>query len=453
MFKVTMFGVGYVGLVTGTCFAELGNRVLCYDTDRQKIGMLNAGEVPFFEPGLAEMIARNAKAGRLRFTDDSRRAVEESDIIVIAVGTPMGHDGHADLRYVRDAAITIAKELNGPKLVVNKSTVPVETGDLVATLINEYRAKDFPVEVVSNPEFVREGSAIADFMSPDRIVLGCSSEKAAETMRHLYAPLDVPVILTDVRTAEMIKYTANAFLATKISFINEIATICERVGADVREVVRGAGSDHRIGTVFFQPGLGFGGSCFPKDVTALHRIAQSRGVTPRLLAAVLEVNDFQLHYSFGKIADHFSGELAGRRIGFLGLAFKPNTDDVRESPALALAELLSAAGAVVQAHDPIARENATAKTGASLHYAADPYEAATGADAIVVATEWNEYKQLDLALLAERMRGSIIFDFRNIYDLREAADAGLTVIGVGRASAVPGRAENRTAGAPVESVL
>ncbi len=284
MHKLSMFGAGYVGLVTATCFAELGNRVYCYDSDQKKIETLQRGQVPIFEPGLAEMVARNMKSGRLLFSKDPREVVTASDIVFIAVGTPMADGGHADLTDVRAAAMTIAKHLNAKKIIVNKSTVPVQTGDLVATLIDEYRSGQHPVAVVSNPEFVREGSAISDFMNPDRIVLGVPDAQTGETMRSLYAPLGVPIVLVSVRTAEMIKYTANAFLATKISFINEIANLCDAVGADVKDVVAGAGSDHRIGTAFMQSGLGFGGSCFPKDVMALTRLAESKGVRPRVPA-------------------------------------------------------------------------------------------------------------------------------------------------------------------------
>jgi UDPglucose 6-dehydrogenase len=447
MFKVGMFGVGYVGLVTGACFAELGNQVTCFDTDARKIAMLERGDVPFYEPGLAEMIERNVAAGRLHFTGEAEVAVRSSDIIFIAVGTPMSETGHADLTYVRQAAITIAKLLDGPKIIVNKSTVPVETGDVVAGLIEEYRTGDHPVHVVSNPEFVREGSAISDFMSPDRIVLGTSDPEVEETMRGLYAPLNAPVVLTNVRTAEMIKYAANAFLATKVSFINEISRLCEQLGADVIDVVHAVGSDHRIGTTFFQPGLGFGGSCFPKDVMALRRIAEKNGVEPHILRAVLDTNDQQQDHCLQKIDTHFEGRLSGRRIGFLGLSFKANTDDVRESPSLLLASRLAEAGARVTAHDPIAAENAKrVPHGAALAYLDSPYEAAEGAEALVIATDWNEYKDLDLPRLRSTMAQPVIFDLRNIVRLSEARKLGFKVVGVGRGGEQSLTALQRTPG-------
>lgn len=435
MYSISMFGVGYVGLVTGACFAELGNRVTCYDTDHAKVMMLQRGIMPIFEPGLPEMVERNVAAGRLSFTTAPREAVTGSDILFIAVGTPMGDDGHADLIHIRAAAVAIAENLNGPKIVVNKSTVPVETGDLVTGIIEAHANRFAKVEVVSNPEFVREGSAISDFMSPDRIVLGVSSDRAAETMRELYAPLRAPIILTSVRTAEMIKYTANAFLATKISFINEIAQICECVGADVRDVVRGAGSDHRIGTAFLQPGLGFGGSCFPKDVMALRRIAESRGLDPTLLKATLLVNSAALNNAYVKITDHLGGSVHGKTIGFLGLAFKPDTDDIRESPALELACRLAKAGARVRAHDPVALENCKQRTSA-LEYVDKIEQTALGADALIIATDWSLYKNLPLAQFRDAMHGNLIFDLRNIIDLVEAVKHGFEVVGVGRGTAL-----------------
>ena len=431
MHKISMFGAGYVGLVTATCFAELGNRVYCFDTDRERISRLNRGDVPIFEPGLAEMIARNTKSGRLSFSSDPQEVVTHSDIIFIAVGTPMADSGHADLSDVRDAAMTIAKHLNARKIIVNKSTVPVQTGDLVATLIDEYRSGQHPVTVVSNPEFVREGSAIADFMHPDRVVLGVPDAATGETMRSLYAPLGVPIMLVSVRTAEMIKYTANAFLATKISFINEIANLCEAVGADVKDVVAGAGSDHRIGTEFMQPGLGFGGSCFPKDVTALTKLAESKGIAPRVLSAALQTNAAQIDVYCDAIAARFA-ELRGASLALLGLAFKPNTDDVRDSPAIALAQRLIAGGAHLAVHDPVASANAKRVLQDDVRWCADVYEAARGARALIVATDWNEYKELDFATLAATMSEPIIFDCRNIYEPAELAKQGFEVIAIGR---------------------
>jgi UDPglucose 6-dehydrogenase len=429
--RIAVIGCGYVGLVTGTCFAELGNQVVCVENDPARFEALAAGGVPFYEPGLSELVARNRARKRLSFARDVRTGIGRAQIVFIAVGTPMLPSGLADLTYVRAVAREIAEALDGPKLVVNKSTVPVETGDLVAAIIREFKRFDHPVQVVSNPEFLREGSAIADFMHPDRIVIG-SHDAAAETMlRDLYAPLAAPIIVTDVRTAEMIKYTANAFLAAKISFVNEIAAVCERVGADIKDVVTGAGADRRIGSAFMNAGLGFGGSCFPKDVRALCGIAAQIGVATPLLDAVLRVNAYQVERSRERLAQALAG-LAGRRIAILGLAFKPETDDVRESQAIALALALRADGASLAAHDPIALDTARRLLGEHADYFDDPYDAAAGADALVVATDWNEYKQLDFERVRAAMRGSLVFDARNACDPREIAACGLVYLGVGR---------------------
>ncbi|HLI97517.1 MAG TPA: UDP-glucose/GDP-mannose dehydrogenase family protein [Candidatus Baltobacteraceae bacterium] len=433
MKKIAVIGTGYVGLVTGACLAELGNTTICIDTDADKIEALQSGIVPFFEPGLQELVARNQRSDRISFTVDAAEAISKSEIIFIAVGTPMGEDGHADLQYVRSAARTIATSLNtgSRAIVVNKSTVPVETGDLVSAIIRESLTDGCSVSVVSNPEFLREGNAIADFMSPDRIVLGVYDDESAAVMRELYAPLVAPIIVTDVRTAEMIKYTANAFLATKISFINEIARVCEKVGADVKDVVLGAGTDKRIGTAFMNPGLGFGGSCFPKDVTALASIAQKYGVTPTVLEAVLQVNLEQVQLCAERLEGALE-TLEGRRIALLGLAFKPNTDDVRESPAIKLVQALLDRGAQVHAHDPEAIATARQMLGDSITYHSNVYESLKDADAMVVATDWNEYKQLDLDLAARVLRGNVLFDTRNIYDPRVVLEQGFHYLSVGR---------------------
>ena len=430
--KITIVGCGYVGLVTGTCLAELGNRVVCVEKDRARLDVLEAGGIPFYEPGLAELVARNREAQRLRFAATIDAAVGDSDIVFITVGTPMLPNGDADLSEVRAAARAIAQAIDSPKLVVNKSTVPVETGDLVAAIIREHKRGTFDVRVASNPEFLREGSAIADFMHPDRIVIGVSDARTDAQMRDLYAPLGAPIIATDVRTAEMIKYTANSFLAARVSFINEIAAICEQVGADVREVVRGAGTDHRIGTAFMSAGLGFGGSCFPKDVRALCRIAERHGVSAQVLDAVLSVNDAQIGRAEARLRDALGGTLRGKHVALLGLAFKPQTDDVRESPALALARALLRAGATIAAHDPAALQTARTALGDAVSYVGDEYDAARDADALVVATDWNEYKELDFRLIARRMRGDVLFDARNVCDRREAERHGLRYLGVGR---------------------
>lgn len=431
MKNIAVIGTGYVGLVTGTCFAELGNQVVCIDTDAAKISALRTGKIPFYEPGLSDVVNRNVSAGRLKFTDQSSEGIRASEVIFIAVGTPMGDDGHADLTYVRQAARDIATHMNGPKLVVNKSTVPVETGDLVASIIREQRVENHEVSVVSNPEFLREGSAINDFMVPDRIVIGVSDSNSEAFMRDLYAPLNAPIVVTDVRTAEMIKYTANSFLATKISFINEIAHICDEVGADVTSVVLGAGTDKRIGTAFMNPGLGFGGSCFPKDVLALIKIAHRYDLTPKILDSVLDVNRQQIHHVCRRIEQQLGG-IKGRHIGLLGLSFKPNTDDVRESPAIALAQALLELGAEITAHDPVAIQPARRILRDSVTYVDTSYEATNDADAVVVATDWNEYKNLDLAIIRKLMHGTTLVDARNLYDPEKVRGAGLHYIGIGR---------------------
>jgi UDPglucose 6-dehydrogenase len=436
MTEMCVIGSGYVGLVTGTCFAELGNHVICVDADGEKILQLKAGAVPFYEPGLAELISRNVRDGRLEFTSSTADAVRRSLVVFLAVGTPPGPDGDADLSQVRDAAVAIARALNGPKIVVNKSTVPVETADMVASTIREHRTANHEVRVISNPEFVREGSAIADFMTPDRIVIGVSDEESARVMRELYAPLKAPLFITDNRTAEMIKYTANAFLAMKISFANEIARICHHVGAEIKDVILGAGSDKRIGFDFLNAGLGFGGSCFPKDVLALQRIAEAHGVDPILLISVLAVNESQIEWSFKRL-ELALDDVAGKKVGVLGLAFKPNTDDVRESPAIALIERLLAAGATIAAHDPVALENARRQLGDRITYVSSSYEAANDADAIVVATDWNEYKQIDFGVLRKLMNRRVILDGRNLYDAERVEEAGFTYLGFGRRSTRP----------------
>lgn len=432
MRHIAVIGTGYVGLVTGACLAELGNAVSCIDTDAEKVAALQRGQVPFFEPGLQELVSRNVRSARISFTTNAQEAISAAEIIFIAVGTPMGEDGRADLQFVRAAARTIACSLNDGtrKVVVNKSTVPVETGDLVAAIIREAAASSCAVSVVSNPEFLREGSAISDFMRPDRIVIGVSEPAAAEVMKDLYEPLMAPMYVTDVRTAEMIKYTANAFLATKISFINEIANICSKVGADIKDVVAAAGADSRIGTAFLNPGLGFGGSCFPKDVHALSKIAEIHGVEPTVLRAVLAVNTRQIMGAGAHLETMLEG-LDGKHIAVFGLSFKPNTDDVRESPAIALIQLLLERGATICAHDPEAIETARQVLGDSVRYVRNCYEAVHQADALVVATDWNEYKQIDFEILARLMRGRVLFDGRNLYDSQKARSAGFRYVGVG----------------------
>jgi UDPglucose 6-dehydrogenase len=436
MKRIAVIGTGYVGLVTGTCFAELGNHVTCIDIDLAKIETLREGEIPFFEPGLRELVQRNAQAGRLDFSASIAEGISRATVIFIAVGTPTGDDGHVDLSAVRAASIAIAENLDSDKIIVNKSTVPVETGDLVHALIRQHNRSKCHVKVVSNPEFLREGSAIADFMSPDRIVIGVDDKTVEDEMRDLYAPLNAPVLVTDLPTAEMIKYTANAFLAMRISFINEIAKICERVDASVRDIITGAGADQRIGTTFMNPGLGFGGSCFPKDVLALLRAAEHLGVRPRLLASTLDVNTEQISWAANRLEAHV-GPLAGKRIGMWGLAFKANTDDVRESPAVAFARELKRRRASVIAHDPEAIERARATLGDSIEYAMEARGVATNADALVVATDWNEYKQVDFSELKTAMRNALLFDARNMYDESMLRAAGWRYVGIGKSTREP----------------
>ena len=416
--KIAVIGCGYVGLVTGTCFAELGNTVMAVDNDPAKIASLRAGAMPFFEPSLAELAVRNAAAGRLTFTTDSREAIRFADVILIAVGTPMRADGHADVSAVRAVAREIGGALNGPKIIVSKSTVPVETGELISSIVRECASVDFPVSVVSNPEFLREGSAVADFLRPDRVIVGTDDPDAERVLRDLYAPLDAPVIVTDVKTSEMIKYAANSFLATKISFINEIANICELVDVDVREVCRGIGYDERIGTKFLNPGIGYGGSCFPKDVRALEQIA------------VELVNRRQIERTVNKLGREL-GRLQGAVVAVLGLAFKPNTDDIRDAPAIALIDRLLDRGATVRAHDPAAMDAARAVLR-DVTFCETMYDAAAGADALVLATEWNEFRGIDFARVGDVMRGDVLVDGRNIYDPAAVRDAGLRYLGVGR---------------------
>lgn len=440
MRNIAVIGAGYVGLVTATCFAELGNRATAIDGDAEKIAKLQRGEIPFYEPGLLEMLLRNQHSGRLRFASSVAAGIDGAECIFIAVGTPMGGGGEADLSQVRVVALQVAQSLRRPAFVINKSTVPVETGDLVSTLIREHRRHDVEVRVVSNPEFLREGSALADFMHPDRIVVGVSDAQSAAFMQELYAPLNAPVLVTDVRTAEMIKYTANAFLATKISFINEIANVCDRVGADVKDVVVGAGSDRRIGTSFMNPGIGFGGSCFPKDVSALMRIAENHGIPLQILPAVVHVNEAQIDLLLDRMTEALAG-LEGKRIGLLGLAFKPNTDDVRESPALKFVAKAMERGATITAHDPVARENAHAVLHDAVRYVPDCYEAMDDADAVVIATEWNEYKQLSFPMIRKIMAGTLFVDARNMYDPADATRFGLRYMGVGRGAGERGLRE------------
>jgi UDPglucose 6-dehydrogenase len=445
MHKIGVIGSGYVGLVTGACLAELGNSVTCVDVDAARIEGLGHGRLPFFEPGLAELVERNRHAGRLAFSADVGAGVRGREIIFIAVGTPATAAGGLDVSAIRAAAMSIANALDGPKIVVNKSTVPVETAGLVSAIIEETKRGGFDVTVVSNPEFLREGSAISDFMDPDRIIIGSSDPRAEAVLRELYKPLDARIIVVDERTAELIKLAANAFLAMKLSYINEIANVCDEVGADIEAIVAGIGSDPRIGETYLRAGLGFGGSCIPKDARALHDLAASHGIDARMLAAAIDVNRAQI----ARVVDRLGGALQGldgRAVAVLGLAFKPETDDVRESPAIALASALVAAGCSVSVHDPAAVERAREALGAAVAYAASWQDAVRDADAVIVATDWNEYKQLDFSVMRERMRGRVIVDARNIYDPAQLAAQGFTCIGIGRGHLAPGGAERHGEG-------
>jgi UDPglucose 6-dehydrogenase len=431
MSNLCVIGTGYVGLVTGVCFADLGNKVICLDVDNERIEKLNRGVMPIFEPGLEQIVKINTQSGRLTFTTDYTAALEDAEFAFIAVGTPSGVDGEADMQYVRSAAETIADNVDHPIIVVNKSTAPVGTGDWVTDIIRKRRGgKPLDFEVVSNPEFLREGSAINDFMCPDRIVLGCTNHDAANQVAKLYLPLRSSILITDLRTAEMIKYASNAFLATRISFINEIANICEEVGADVSEVATGMGYDKRIGHSFLDAGLGWGGSCFPKDVKALAHMAVIHGTHPQLLQAVMEINRNMRRMVIVKLRRSL-GTLDEKVIGVLGLSFKPNTDDVRDAPALEVIHLMQNEGAIIRAYDPQAMVNAASQLN-RVTLCKTPYEVAEGSDALVLATEWNEFKELDFLRIKASMKNPLIVDGRNLWDPDRLTDMGFTYFGIGR---------------------
>ena len=446
--RITMFGTGYVGLVTGTCLAEVGNDVCCVDVDAEKIAGLERGEMPIFEPGLAELVSSNHAAGRLRFTTDAARGVAHGQMIFIAVGTPPDEDGSADLRHVLTVARTIGQHIDRYSVVVNKSTVPVGTADRVRETIAEELAKrkaKVEFDVVSNPEFLKEGDAVKDCMRPDRIVVGSDSQRAIELLKALYAPFNrnhERIVLMDVRSSELTKYAANAMLATKISFMNEMVNIAERVGADIELVRHGIGSDPRIGYSFIYPGAGYGGSCFPKDVQALERIARSHDYEARLLDAVEAVNLKQKEKLFELLTRHFAGALRGKTIALWGLAFKPNTDDMREAPSRRLLEQLWAAGASVRAFDPEARAEAGRIYGerVDLTLCDDPYSALQNADALVVVTEWKAFWSPDFARIKSALHTPVIFDGRNIYEPSAVEAAGIAYYGIGR-----GRSTRRAA--------
>jgi len=430
MRTICVIGVGYVGLVTGTCFADQGHQVTCVDVDPSKIGKLREGVLPIYEPGLEEMVRRNAQAGRLHFTTSYAEGLAGAEFAFIAVGTPQGSGGEADLQYVRAAALSIAESMEHPLTIVNKSTVPMGTGDWVAEIVRRHQPRPIDCWVVSNPEFLREGSAINDFLFPDRIVLGSLDSEAAARVAQLYLSLRAPIMITDLRTAEMIKYASNAFLATRISFINEIAGICEALGADVKEVAVGMGYDKRIGSQFLDAGIGYGGSCFPKDVQALAHIAAVHGCHPQLLRAVMDINRDQRRQVVHKLRA-LLGRLDEKVIGVLGLAFKPNTDDMREASAVDIIHLLQSEGARVRAYDPVAMPNAPLYLH-DVTLCQDAYKVAEGADALVIVTEWNEFKHLDLPRLKAAMQLPVIVDGRNMYDPEEMRQLGFTYRGMGR---------------------
>lgn len=431
--RICMIGTGYVGLVTGTCFAELGNDVTCVDIIKEKIDLLNRGELPIYEPGLDVMVATNVKEGRLTFTTDLKKAVEDALVIFIAVGTPQAEDGSADMRYVEAVTKDIAKYMNEYKVIVNKSTVPVGAGKWIKKLIQENQPRALHFSVASNPEFLREGSAIEDFMRPNRVVIGTEDPEAAAIMRDLYKPLfliETPIVMTNLASAELTKYAANAFLATKISFINEVATICERVGADVHDVARGMGLDQRIGTKFLHAGPGYGGSCFPKDTRALVSIAKKCEYDFKIVDAAVKVNDEQRQRMLEKIRQTL-GNMKGKTIGVLGLAFKPNTDDMREAPSIDIIAGMQKDGAHIKAYDPIAMHEAQ-KFLQDVEYVDDTYSTITGADALVLITEWNQFRSLDLDKVKRLLKTPIVIDLRNIYEPLKMREHGFTYVSVGR---------------------
>ena len=434
--RIAMIGTGYVGLVSGACFADFGHRVCCVDKDKSKIDGLHAGVMPIWEPGLEALVKSNVERGRLTFTTDLASAVADAEAVFIAVGTPARRgDGHADLTFVFEAVREVARAIKPGTVVVTKSTVPVGTGDRIEAILREEGVEG--VSVASNPEFLREGAAIADFKHPDRIVVGAEDNQAQDALREIYRPLFLnraPILITGRRTAELTKYAANAFLAVKISFINEIADLCEAVDADVQDVARGIGLDNRIGPKFLHAGPGYGGSCFPKDTLALLQTADKAGVDQRIVRTTVEVNDERKERMVDRVVRALGGVVAGKRIAVLGLAFKPNTDDMREAPSIPLVKALVEQGAEVSAFDPVARHQAE-QVLSGISFADDAYAAAEDADAFVIVTEWDEFRALDLDRMASVLRGKVLVDLRNVYDRSEAEEAGLTYYGVGRGRA------------------
>ncbi len=430
---IAVIGTGYVGLVSGACFAEFGVDVTCVDVDYAKIEKLNAGVIPIYEPGLDAVVKKNAEAGRLHFTTDIKSAVQKSLVIFLAVGTPPKADGSPDMSFYRQAALDVAEAMNGYKVLVTKSTVPVGTGKWLRDFVSANISVETEFGVASNPEFLREGAAITDFMRPDRVVIGSNEARAIEIMKELYRPLfliETPIVITSLESAELIKYAANAFLATKITFINEIANLCDAIGCDVHDVARGMGMDNRIGRKFLHPGPGYGGSCFPKDTRALTTVADSFGVETRIVDAVIEANDRQRDAMIPKI-EGLVGDLKGKRIGMLGLSFKPETDDMRESPAIEIINTLIQKGAIVRVYDPVAMEESKHFVK-GVEYAEDEYDAIRGADIMVIVTEWNQFRALDLDRVKALLGSPKIADLRNIYEPKEMREMGFDYVGVGR---------------------
>jgi UDPglucose 6-dehydrogenase len=427
--RIAVIGTGYVGLVTGSCFADMGNTVTCVDINREKVQQLKKGVVPIFEPGLEDIVRRN-HGQRLFFTTDLAKAVKNSDFIFIAVNTPPNKKGEADITNVKAAARSIAKSINRYKIIINKSTVPIGMGDIVTQIMIKHGPKDVAFDVVSNPEFLREGSAVADLLKPERVVIGATRRLAAQKVAEIYKPLHCPILITDLKSAEMIKYASNAFLATKISFINEIANLCDQVGADILQVTKGMSHDSRIGGQFLNAGLGFGGSCFPKDVSALVQIGKNSHYHFRILPKVLEINEYQRHY-FLELIRQAVGDLKGKTFAVWGLSFKPNTDDLREAPSLTIIPALLAKGAKVRAYDPVSMPGAK-KLFPRVKYGKNAYEAAQGSDAILVLTDWNEFKQIDFSKLKSLVKQSVMVDGRNMYDSEKMAEVGFTYHGMGR---------------------
>ncbi|KPK26528.1 MAG: UDP-glucose 6-dehydrogenase [Desulfobacterales bacterium SG8_35_2] len=434
--KITIIGTGYVGLVSGTCFSEFGHEVICIDKDSRKIRELQTGTVPIYEPGLQNLVQKNMQDNRLKFDTDAKKAIPWADTIFIAVGTPSTRrgDGYADLSFIYEAAREIAPFITEYKLIVNKSTAPVGTARQIARIIRETNPKA-EFDIASNPEFLREGAAINDFMRPDRVVIGVENDRAAELLRDIYKPLyliETPIVQADIETAELIKYAANAFLAVKISYINEIASLCESLGADVITLVKAIGLDGRIGSKFLHPGPGYGGSCFPKDTLALIRMAQEQGTGARIVEAAVEVNAAQKARMIKKIRDSLGGNEAGKTIGILGLTFKPETDDMRDAPALTILPVLLEKGAKIQAHDPQGMDEARHYLPAGIEYKETPYQACEGADIVVLMTEWNQYRALDLERIRSLMKKAVFVDLRNVYDPASMKALGFTYSGVGR---------------------